>query len=617
VPCASEPGDVEHTPGEIFRDYTRSHVYQPPNGIFHPQDRRELVRAVLLAEAAGVRAKAVGANYSLSPAQVTDGAVIATQLLGLHLSRPFPRPPEPGPPARRYRGEHLKAMVRPGAAIDGFLVHVEAGMHLRDLLADLAAFGLALPTMGAGGQQTIAGAISTGTHGSDVALPPLSDAVRAIHFVGPTGQEYWIEPANGPVRAPTGSNGWCPETIVMRDDELFRAALVSVGRFGVVYSFVLEVVPQYWLYDRTDVRAWSDVRAELGACAQSSDYARERVFADADRGPVRYYSAVLELAQMEKAWVSRRWVTTSHTELGLEKAGGIELCADPGPYVAAIVAAKVAFIELQGAVLAVPVAGIAWAARIEALWIALMDAANNADTMGGFLTRAFALFADINATSVGFAAPMLHGILRGLSEQLVGGQMAPERRGPSGRILDSHDYSQDHCFGGTSAEYFFNAHQPQYLHFVDDVLAAAKEHGPVAGYLSMRFVRGSRALLAMERWPQSVAVEVATLRPPDDGNDPMYSEFVKAAANLAATYGALPHWGQIHAADPDALAKGYGAKALGGWRWALAEIQQRGGHTFSSAFTRARGLEQKDSLRELRGPRSAGVLIGSLVPVML
>jgi hypothetical protein len=54
--------------------------------------------------------------------------------------------------------------------------------------------------MGAGGGQSILGALSTETHGSDVQLSPLCDYVRAIHLVGPGGQEWWVEPAESRIR---------------------------------------------------------------------------------------------------------------------------------------------------------------------------------------------------------------------------------------------------------------------------------------------------------------------------------------------------------------------------------------------------------------------------------
>src|SRR5207247_157927 len=91
-----------------------------------------------------------------------------------------------------------------------YLFHVEAGMRLYqlyclldagdDTIADSIATTLpqykgpwAMETLGGAGGQTIVGAISTGTHGGDVHLPPIGDSVQAIHLVGTEGRQYWIE----------------------------------------------------------------------------------------------------------------------------------------------------------------------------------------------------------------------------------------------------------------------------------------------------------------------------------------------------------------------------------------------------------------------------------------
>jgi hypothetical protein len=49
--------------------------------------------------------------------------------------------------------------------------------------------GLVLETMGGSSGQTLAGAISTGTHGGDIFMGPLADCVLAIHLVGAGGTQ--------------------------------------------------------------------------------------------------------------------------------------------------------------------------------------------------------------------------------------------------------------------------------------------------------------------------------------------------------------------------------------------------------------------------------------------
>lgn len=83
----------------------------------------------------------------------------------------------------------------------------------------------ALPTLGGAGGQSIAGAFSTSTHGGDVRLPPIADAVAAIHLVGCEGRQYWIEPAPAKSGAPLTDTARLqarlPDVTLIRDNQLF------------------------------------------------------------------------------------------------------------------------------------------------------------------------------------------------------------------------------------------------------------------------------------------------------------------------------------------------------------------------------------------------------------
>ena len=63
------------------------------------------------------------------------------------------------------------------------LVKVEAGIILRDLNAPLWERGLAMENLGDIDRQTLAGAISTATHGTGAALRNLSAQVEALELV--------------------------------------------------------------------------------------------------------------------------------------------------------------------------------------------------------------------------------------------------------------------------------------------------------------------------------------------------------------------------------------------------------------------------------------------------
>ena len=55
---------------------------------------------------------------------------------------------------------------------------------------------------------------------------------------------------------------------IIRNDDVFNAVTVGVGRFGVVTSMVLRVVPQYCLHEHRRLDQWSLVKVRLVSGAQ-------------------------------------------------------------------------------------------------------------------------------------------------------------------------------------------------------------------------------------------------------------------------------------------------------------------------------------------------------------
>src|SRR4029450_2345011 len=117
----------------------------------------------------------------------------------------------------------LMSLDRMGALLDADrssgLVRVEAGIRLHALSEALAEHGLAMPNLGDIDEQSIAGAISTATHGTGVTLRNVSAQVRALRLV--TGAGEVVDVDGG-------------------DDLL--AARVAVGALGVVTEVTLQAV---------------------------------------------------------------------------------------------------------------------------------------------------------------------------------------------------------------------------------------------------------------------------------------------------------------------------------------------------------------------------------------
>src|SRR3989441_2694434 len=68
-----------------------------------------------------------------------------------------------------------------------FRSRAEAGIRLRELNAHLDAHGLALSNMGGYDGQTVAGVISTSTHGSGIGFGPLPEQIRSLDVVAGGG----------------------------------------------------------------------------------------------------------------------------------------------------------------------------------------------------------------------------------------------------------------------------------------------------------------------------------------------------------------------------------------------------------------------------------------------
>ena len=167
-------------------------------------------------------------------------------------------------------------------------------------------------------------------------------------------------------------------------------------------------------------------------------------------------------------------------------------------------------------------------------------------------------------------------------------------------VMDTHDYQDRSCYGNAySIEVFFDASRPDvYCTYVDQILAfeAAQQENEgrlTAGYISLRYVKGSNGLIAPSRFEDTVVIEVAGIRDAA-GTVP----FVNNAVALARhpQFAAPFHWGQFNPLDRDEVNRIFNAMprpgALNLWRTALRSLTDNGFlDGFSSDFTRRTGLE--------------------------
>ncbi|GAA1730608.1 D-arabinono-1,4-lactone oxidase [Isoptericola hypogeus] len=198
-----------------------------------PRDEAELAALVAGASAEGLRVRAIGAGHSFTPAAVTDG---------LHLDL-----------------DHLAGVEAVLPQPDGTThVTVRAGTRLHALNRLLAALGLAMRNLGDIDRQSVAGAISTGTHGTGARLGGLATQVRGVRLVAPDGQVRTATDAAAPGSA---------------ERDLFEVARLGLGTVGVLSAVTLEVVPAFCLHAREEPWPLDRVLEGLDDYVDDNDHA--------------------------------------------------------------------------------------------------------------------------------------------------------------------------------------------------------------------------------------------------------------------------------------------------------------------------------------------------------
>ncbi len=122
---------------------------------------------------------------------------------------------------------------------------VWAGTKIHQLGDPLWEANLAMANMGDIDRQSIAGAISTGTHGTGCTLGSISTQVVGLRIVTASGEIIECSPA--------------------REPEIFQAAQVSLGALGIITQVTLQLLPAYYLHERTWAAPFEACMANLDA----------------------------------------------------------------------------------------------------------------------------------------------------------------------------------------------------------------------------------------------------------------------------------------------------------------------------------------------------------------
>jgi len=189
-----------------------------------PISEDDAVQMVRRSISAGERVKVVGSGHSFTPAAVTDGRLLRiSNLSGV------------------YSVDRSAGTVTVGA-----------GTTLNDLNALLDKEGLAMANLGDIAYQTVAGAISTSTHGTGHALPGLAAQVVGLRLIN--GQ--------GDIVA-------CSST---QNSDVLDMARVSVGALGVITECTIKVVDAFRLHAAEVPMRLDDVLNNIDELSTSNDH---------------------------------------------------------------------------------------------------------------------------------------------------------------------------------------------------------------------------------------------------------------------------------------------------------------------------------------------------------
>jgi FAD-linked oxidoreductase len=222
----------------LWRNWAGNQVCSPAR-VALPASPDEIAAVVTEAASEGLPVKPVGAAHSFSAVAVTEGVQVSLD---------------------RWRGL-ISADPETG------LVTLRAGTRLREVPALLAPYGLAMANLGDIDAQSIAGAISTGTHGTGHRFGGLSTQVRALGIVLADGSHQECSPEHEP--------------------ELFGGARLGLGALGVITTVTLQCVPAFGLAATESPERFEAIVGEFDTLSADHDHAEFFWFPHTDRALVK------------------------------------------------------------------------------------------------------------------------------------------------------------------------------------------------------------------------------------------------------------------------------------------------------------------------------------------
>jgi FAD-linked oxidoreductase len=246
--------------GGTWRNWART-VNVAPQRIEQPGSVHELQQCVKRAAAAGLRVKAVGAGHSFTGIAAAPGVLLDLgRLQGILEADP----------------ERLQ-------------VRLLAGTRLHRIPDLLAKYRLAMQNLGDIDRQSIAGAISTGTHGTGARFGGLSTQVVGLTLIQPDGGLLTLD----------------------GDDPLLPAAALGLGALGIIADVTLQCVPAFALRAVEASEPLPSVLASMTRRVEQSDHFEFYWFPHTNRAATKFNTRLPSAAPLKPLPPVSRWVDES------------------------------------------------------------------------------------------------------------------------------------------------------------------------------------------------------------------------------------------------------------------------------------------------------------------
>ncbi|KAG0211726.1 hypothetical protein BGX28_007488 [Mortierella sp. GBA30] len=256
------------TQGKTFENWARTFRCVPEQ-YYTPTTEEDVVKIIHLARLSGKCVKAIGTGHSPSDLACTDGIMINTDKLDrlLHVDK------------------------------DKMTVTVAAGMKLHKLHKHLELHDLALSNLGSISDQSIAGVMSTATHGTGAEYPSLCASVLDLTMVTAGGETVY-----------------CSRT---EKADIFNAAVCSLGALGIITRMTLQCEPAFRLENKQEPAKLDEVLNDLDNIIHSAEHVRLWWYPHTDNVVVwRANRTTKEISRPISSWRTSRWFSV-HLYQGL------------------------------------------------------------------------------------------------------------------------------------------------------------------------------------------------------------------------------------------------------------------------------------------------------------